>query len=434
LVKAVKERDILRLESLAPIPELVNAPDPEKHTPLHVACQLGFVEEAMCLLENGAQVEARNLMSQTPLSIAVLAGNIALVHLLIERGANMSAIDGWGETPLHHACQVGSLAMVAALLAATPSDCLIHYVNHLSRQSDSPLLYASLGGGPATFLLLLENGAEPNMEVRIGSKLYPGSYWLPSSAAGLEILNLLAVFGAKLFCGNSEGWNHLHINSLRGRVDLCRELSDINVNGPKIDRAKIARDAAHGTSKLNVNAKTNEGYTALFLAVSNGHTNTVRFLLEELGADSRIKCPLLDSESHLAKESYTPLAIASFLGHAEIVSSLIRTGARLDKTSACVTPHFIAAQHGRLEVCRILIDAGASVNFMRPLAGSVLSIAARYGHVKVMEILLKEGARAWPASKRVLRNYGRVRFDSFVPDKSSQKIKLLLCKYLGGSF
>jgi ankyrin repeat protein len=436
LVKAVKRRDLARLESLTAASSSFSASDPDKYASLHVACSLGHVAEARCLLKYGAHVEARNTLSQTPLVTAIIAGRFAVVPLLIERGANKSAVDGLGKTPLQHACRIGLLAAVVGLLAATPSDQLLTYVNHSPAQSATPLMYACRSGDVAIAAKLLEAGAEPNFTGFVNGTSYPGTFQLPSSASGLKLLNLLASFGANLFGGDARGWNHLHVNAWRGRADLCYELLHIGANGPKLENVQVTLITPSwppGTFRLNINSQTKEGYTALFLAARNDHRDIVQRLMES-GADASLKCPLDNSAGAYDGEMFTPLAAAVCFGHAKTASCLVNSGARLDETSAGVTPLCIAAQRGSLEMASRLIDAGANVNFMKQKEDSVLSIAARNGHVRVVELLLKNGAYNWPPSAGLLKKRRALRFERDVSDAARENIASYLHQYLGHKF
>jgi ankyrin repeat protein len=432
LIKALKGRNIARLEILSSVPGLVNASDANKHTPLHVACHLGLKAEVLCLLGNGADLEARDFQGRTPLFIAVLAGNFALVPMLIENGANKSALDGWGCTPLHLACHAGLLMSVTTLLTATPADQLGTYVNRLSGTALTPLLYACESGEVAMVTKLLEAGADPNLPRGV---TFVRGLRLPQSAAGLKILKLLVSYGADLFARDATGWNYLHANAWNGRADLCRELFRINLDGPTVDKTQgtiTVPLSPLGPSKLDPNAKTFVGFTALYLATMNGHIDTVRCLLE-FGADTTIKCRL-PVKGLVDTESCSPLAVASCFGHADIVTCLIRSGASPHETSPDLTPLYIAAQLGRLEICRRLIQAGAAMNFMKQNEESILSIAARNGNTDVVEMLLELGARAWPPSTYISNKYKTLLFESGVPYESRQRIVSLLRRNLGRDF
>lgn len=110
-------------------------------TPLHWAAQHGHVEVVQTLIDNGADVNARDVFGRTPLHLAV--GHPRIISLLLDAGANVDARDSLSNTPLHRA--VPSIESVDALIRAganvraentsgnTPLDIAMRYGN--SRRS-----------------------------------------------------------------------------------------------------------------------------------------------------------------------------------------------------------------------------------------------------------------------------------------------------------
>ncbi len=78
------------------------------------AAENGLTQIATLLLDQGADVNARDNFSNTPLHAAVR--HPAMVDLLLARGAEVNAQNAFGNTPLHLA--VGDLRVVEMLLAA----------------------------------------------------------------------------------------------------------------------------------------------------------------------------------------------------------------------------------------------------------------------------------------------------------------------------
>ncbi|CAM9322511.1 unnamed protein product, partial [Laminaria digitata] len=75
----------------------VNWVSPEGDTPLLAACRNGHVPAALCLLDNGAEVDLAAGDGQTALHFCCRHGNEAIAEALILRGASVLARDNRGE-------------------------------------------------------------------------------------------------------------------------------------------------------------------------------------------------------------------------------------------------------------------------------------------------------------------------------------------------
>ena len=86
-----------------------------------------------------------------------------LVRLLCAHGANVNAADTmFGCTPLHYASMVGNTQVVAILLRAGA------VVDARDIALYTPLMFAAWAAHPATIKLLLEAGADPALQERLG--------------------------------------------------------------------------------------------------------------------------------------------------------------------------------------------------------------------------------------------------------------------------
>ncbi|MDD9901323.1 MAG: ankyrin repeat domain-containing protein [Alphaproteobacteria bacterium] len=95
----------------------INATDQEGYTPLHISIHGGDKDAALCLIQHGAALEIKDKNeSRTPLVMAARHGRIKVVHALLEQGANMEAKDGWGMTALIAASRSGWAEIVRTLL------------------------------------------------------------------------------------------------------------------------------------------------------------------------------------------------------------------------------------------------------------------------------------------------------------------------------
>ncbi len=91
------------------------------YTPLHAAAKDNPSPDViMALIENGADISARDDFGVTPLHFAVRRNpSLGVTMALLDAGADISARDGQGATPLFYALRGGaSLDIIMALLGA----------------------------------------------------------------------------------------------------------------------------------------------------------------------------------------------------------------------------------------------------------------------------------------------------------------------------
>jgi ankyrin repeat protein len=82
----------------------VNARDSIQRTPLHAAARQNKIEVMELLISKGADLEARVVGTQvTPLFDAVMGGSKEAVQLLLDKGANVNAKTPAGETAAAYA-------------------------------------------------------------------------------------------------------------------------------------------------------------------------------------------------------------------------------------------------------------------------------------------------------------------------------------------
>jgi ankyrin repeat protein/serine/threonine protein kinase len=146
----------------------------------------------------------------------------------------------------------------------------------------------------------------------------------------------------------------------------------------------------------DVNAKNDNGETALMWAAKNGHIKIVQHLLEK-GADVNAK---IESNVWRNGGGLTALIIAAANGHTEIVKLLLEKGADVNaKTESSVwdnggglTALISAAAKGHTETVQLLLEKGADVNAKKDNGETALMGAARDGHTEIVKLLLEKGA------------------------------------------
>jgi ankyrin repeat protein len=115
---AVGDAEIL-LREVDRNPALLASHSSDGWTPLHLASFFGHRELALQLIERGAEVDARstNAMKNTPLHAAAAGRKLELVKLLLDEKADVKARQEGGWTALHAAAQNGDRDIVEMLVA-----------------------------------------------------------------------------------------------------------------------------------------------------------------------------------------------------------------------------------------------------------------------------------------------------------------------------
>lgn len=96
----------------------INARDPKQGwTALHLAARDGHSDIVRFLLENGAEVDARDIFGNTPLGKAVMnyKGNNEVIHLLLAHGADKKIGNNEGVSPMSLAQTIGDPTLIDAL-------------------------------------------------------------------------------------------------------------------------------------------------------------------------------------------------------------------------------------------------------------------------------------------------------------------------------
>lgn len=163
------------------------------------------------------------------------------------------------------------------------------------------------------------------------------------------------------------------------------------------------------TNPSLVNASTRTGESAVLVAVYYNEPEIVKLLLA-LGAQltifeaaavgqlERVK-ELLATEPGLvnafAADGFTPLGLASFFGHLDIVTLLLEKGADVNlasRNAQHVMPLHSAVAHQHLAIATALLAHGADVNAIQADNFSPLHEAAQIGQTDMIHLLLAHGA------------------------------------------
>lgn len=135
-------------------------------------------------------------------------------------------------------------------------------------------------------------------------------------------------------------------------------------------------------SRVPVETKDEQGWTALIHAAAGGH-ESLAYLLTNHGA----------SVMNADRNGYTALHWASFHGHQNIVKLLLEHQADVNASSKLGwTPLMQAATQGHTVTVAFLLNAGADINKISNDHWTALQKAAANGHTDVVKLLISKGA------------------------------------------
>jgi hypothetical protein len=118
----------------------------------------GSDDKVQRLLDNGADVNARDANGTTPLMLSSFRGHFTVLKVLLSAGADVNLEDKQGTTALMLASAGGDMRIVQALIDAGAKVNAKNYIGW------TPLMMAAKGGHVHTVQALLTAGADPDVK------------------------------------------------------------------------------------------------------------------------------------------------------------------------------------------------------------------------------------------------------------------------------
>ncbi|XP_076861261.1 ankyrin repeat domain-containing protein 16 isoform X2 [Brachyhypopomus gauderio] len=225
---------------------------------LHEASSMSHQQCVQYLIEKGAIIDCLKKADWTPLMMACTRRNLEVIQLLLNHGADptLQNKDGWNS--FHIACREGDAAVIQHLLLVRPE-----VWRTQSKTRRTPLHTAAMHGCLEVIKILLDRcayttderdscGVTPFMDAVRNGQLAVAKLLLERHQASPTAVDIL-------------GAQPLHQASVTAQEEaLCFLVQDFSID-------------------VNTRA-TNLDLTALHYAAKEGHTNTIKTLLQ-LGAD-----------------------------------------------------------------------------------------------------------------------------------------------------
>ena len=223
LIVAVRGQDTAAVKKLLrEAPELVKRKDHSDSTLLHHAAGFGNTETVKLLLDNGADVNAKNRLEGTSLHWAVRSEE--KTGLLLEHGAHINSKTQDGSTPLYLDSRRRDSHSVLRLLLEKGAD-----PNLATLNGSTPLMAAAGDGDVVAIKLLLAKGADATALNGSGSGTLMGA----ARSRNLEALRLLLEHRADVKVETKRKQTALAMAAQQGAEDIVKVLLEngAHVNG-----------------------------------------------------------------------------------------------------------------------------------------------------------------------------------------------------------
>ncbi|KAM0417014.1 hypothetical protein ACHAPT_012980 [Fusarium lateritium] len=291
-------------------------------TLIHTAIFWGEYEIVRVLLNSGADLSVRDSDGDTPLHLAARMGQPAIVQLLIDHKADLNVKDSTGSSAVHIAIGASEHAALDVLLNAGAD-----FKSDDPVTGNPPLTLAADSNSEGCIRVLLEHGADPRTPSSNESALYR-------------------------CCNRAD------------MIDTCRLLLE------------------HGADP---NESSEEGEMLIIRALGTG-SKELASLLIEYGAELNVMDPCTNTEMR------TPFSKAVWDCSIDTLEFLMEKGALVNYAPpGSFSPLFTAAFQGtEIEKAKFLLSKGADITWRRQDGWNVLH--ACYDSPEFVQLLLEHGA------------------------------------------
>uniref|UniRef100_A0A8C7ZV98 Ankyrin 1 n=1 Tax=Oryzias sinensis TaxID=183150 RepID=A0A8C7ZV98_9TELE len=397
-------------------------------SPIHMAAQGDHMDCIKQLLQYNAEIDDITLDHLTPLHVAAHCGHHRMAKVLLDKGAkpNSRALNGF--TPLHIACKKNHLRVMDLLIKHSAS------IEAVTESGLTPLHVASFMGHLNIVKILLQKGASPSASnVKVETPLH-----MASRSGHFEVAEFLLQNAAPVDAKAKDDQTPLHCAARMGHKELVKLLLE---------------------HKANPNSTTTAGHSPLHIAAREGHVQTVRLLLD-----------MEAQQTKMTKKGFTPLHVASKYGKVDVAELLLERGANPNAAGKNgLTPLHVAVHHNNLDVVNLLVSKGGSPHsppaawsfkhfstfyfwilhliycmiffyFCKQSGLTPLHLVAQEGHVGIADILVKQGASVYAATRmgytplHVACHYGNIKMVKFLLQQqanvnSKTRVEYIQCHY-----
>uniref|UniRef100_A0A4W5QW19 Poly [ADP-ribose] polymerase n=1 Tax=Hucho hucho TaxID=62062 RepID=A0A4W5QW19_9TELE len=373
----------------------VHARDEGGLVSLHNACSFGHSEVVNLLLHHGADANSRDNWSYTPLHEAAIKGKSDVCIVLLQHGAEPTIRNTDGRTALDLAeastkavltgeyrkddllesARSGNEDKLMALLTPLNVNC------HASDgRKSSPLHLAAGYNRVKTVQLLLKHGADVHAKDK--GDLVP--LHNACSYGHYEVTEILVKQGACVNAMDLWQFTPLHEAASKNRVDVCSLLVSYGADPTFLNCHNKSAIDLSPTSQLKERLAYEFRGHALLQAAREADLPRLK---KHLSLETMtFKHPLThETALHCAATSPYPK-------RKQVCELLLRKGANVnEKTKDFLTPLHLASEKSHNDIIEVLVKHEAKVNALDNLGRTALHRAAHCGHLQTCRLLLKSG-------------------------------------------
>ena len=431
-------------------------------TALMIACMEGHIKDVELLLDRKADPNIQNTDGKTALRFANENGHFEAVDLLLKHHANPNIQDMYGSTELHGAvlglskrkdeCGFPSTEMtgtvedyikiIQLLIGQSSID-----IDAVTNGSATSLMFASLYGCTEVVELLLEAGANPNIQIKTSTTRKDVMSELPDD---ILLQPQVKPFFLPQFKGMTfNGWTALMFASMEGHLDIVQILLQAkaipDLQNETGDTAILLAAHSDIVQQLlecgaNPNISNRNGSTPLYAAVyylsirkfENDPIKSMECEIIDPGSyedylkiiQLLIAQPNVDIVVNTSVIGYTSLHIASNHGCIDAVKLLLQVSAdpniqthsvNISNTNLSYLPSNIilqphikpindfqtmsgwtalmfASDNGHTEIVQLLLNTKAKPDLQNENGETALYAAAVKGYPDIVQLLLEYGA------------------------------------------
>ncbi len=401
LIKATDEGRAEEVKQLLAMGEDVNMTTRNGASVLLIAAARGYREIVEYLIEQGAVVDAAVTESlemagrtvfagMTPLFVALDNNHPGIAYILIQNGADVNKSDANGTTPLMIAAAQTDIRVVAMLIKkganvnVATTDRYV-YDGETVYKGTTPLMTALAKGKTDTARWLIDNGADITAQNENGIS----ALTFAAAHGEADLLWRVLKMGADLEEAAKEDFTWEGKPMFEGTTPLMAAAYTGNAENVKL-LIEVGAD---------VTVKDRVGRTALMAAASGGYLTAVRLLIEngaEVNAQTTEKFVMSGGiyihhnpgVHPIIPKGWSPLAGASYKGHADVIQYLIDHGADISIKDDVwlMDPLFLASYRGHLDAVKVLLANGADP-FAEGKRGTAYNSAYIQHNTRILECI-----------------------------------------------